>query len=130
MASSRDHRPATAGVGQADSSDATENMMEVESVSGVTERSAEGLAHLNEMRGGHKGLLARMPPHLRDACIERMRVFHFNAGQSIIEQSTIGTTMVGVLIFDTVPSPLLCTVRMGLAHKAYIHMQVQVSITS
>ena len=48
--------------------------------------------------GGYWDILERMGPQWRDACISRMRVCHFKAGQDILEKGTIGTTMVCVSV--------------------------------
>ena len=48
--------------------------------------------------GGYWDILERMGPQYRDACISRMRVCHFKAGQDILEKGTIGTTMVCVSV--------------------------------
>jgi hypothetical protein len=78
------------------------HMMEVEPSSAMDSPAAGGAAAFGGMAtfprvasgASDKGLLAHMAPHLRDACISRMRVYNFSAGQAIIEQDTIGTTMV------------------------------------
>ena len=41
-----------------------------------------------------KGLLARMPPFIVDACIAKMSVFNFSPADVIIERDTLGTSMV------------------------------------
>ena len=55
-----------------------------------------------------KGLLARMPPQLADACIARMCVFNFAPGDVIIEHDTIGTSMVRIRTEPDSLSPCSC----------------------
>ena len=47
-----------------------------------------------ERPGADNGLLARMLPLHRDRCIATMRVSDYRAGQTIIEEGSMGTTMV------------------------------------
>ena len=49
-------------------------------------------------RQASAGLLARMRPQQRDKCIATMRVSDYHAGQVIIEEGSIGTTMVSLLL--------------------------------
>jgi len=81
-------------------------------MAGAVGLSADAAAASSKPEG--KGLLARMPPHLADACIAKMCVFNFVPGDVIIEHNTIGTSMVRIL---AVPPPRLCNATSPLAQS-------------